>query len=285
MPIYTGNSTVNTTIKVDRVKLPILASDISSPATGEMFFNTTSGSLRLHTGAGFVSVGSTLGQLSTNPAANATHLIAAGFSNNGYYYVNLGSSTQLIYCILDGSIEIGHGYMRLWDERSQVQYSNTMHHFDSNMTDYAAFKNAGGEGFTISEFAIATANTWSYGNGGNGYNNSSIRKYNTNAGSGISASYSPKTLTTIFNTGWSYSGAEADNYKNFGYSGNTVLDQLYLMDDNDAINAGGRQTSLTNTPKGMLSFGSVNSNYFVDGGTRDYQASGYGFLVSALYVR
>lgn len=216
-----------------------------------------------------------LGATSSNPASSATALVNDGQTTNGYYYINLGSGAQSIYCILDGSIESGYGYMRVWDAGSSGSGS-TVYHWYTGESDNAAFYNTGGWDFAISEFAIRTRGTWSQGPG---YSATTITRYTGNGGSGIHSNYSPKTFNTIFNSSWVYSGTENDNYKNFGYTNTSVLNQLYILDDGDT--PCGRQTSCTGTPKGVLSFGNPN-NLWADHGNNNYIYDQY---VMGLYVR
>lgn len=210
------------------------------------------------------------------PALSATDLVVNGQKTNGYYYIDLGNGKQSIYCILDESIEAGAGYMRVWDAGSSGS-GTTVYHFYTGESDNAAFYNAGGWDYTISEIAVRTRGTWSQGPG---YSNTTITKYEGNGGSGLHSTYSPKTFNTIFNSSWLPTGFETDNYKNFGYSNTTTLNQLYLIDDHDT--PCGRQTSCTGTPKGVLSFGQSSTSNWPDHGDNNYDRDSF---VMGLYVR
>lgn len=50
MPIYAGNSTVNTAISGDRIKLANTAADPSSGASGQLYYNTDENVVRYHNG-------------------------------------------------------------------------------------------------------------------------------------------------------------------------------------------------------------------------------------------
>jgi hypothetical protein len=212
----------------------------------------------------------------SRPASNATELVTDGQSTNGYYYINLGTSTQSIYCILDGSIESGYGYMRVWDTGSSGS-GTTIYHFYTGESDNAAFYNTGGWDYTISEIALRTRGTWTQGAG---FSNTTITRYVGSGGSGLHSNFNPKTFNTIFNSGWVGSGFETDNYKNFGYSNSTTLDQLYIIDDNDT--PCGRQVNCTGTPRGLLSFGISNSSNWPDHGNNSYSQNP---MIMGLYVR
>jgi hypothetical protein len=211
-----------------------------------------------------------------NPAPSATALVADGQTANDYYYIDLGNGAQSIYCILDGSIETGYGYMRVWDAGSGGS-NTTVYHFFTDESDNAAFYNAGGWDFAITEIALRTGGTWSYGPG---YSSTTITKYTGNGGSGLHSQYGTKTFNQIFGTSWSASGFETDNYKNFGYTNTSTTNQLYLIDDNDT--PCGRQTSCTGTPRGVLSFGNASGNSWPDHGTNNYTRNEF---VMGLYVR
>jgi hypothetical protein len=212
----------------------------------------------------------------SRPASNATELVADGQNANGYYYINLGNGAQSIYCILDGSIESGYGYMRVWDAGSSGS-GTTMYHFYTGESDNAAFYNTGGWDYTISEIALRTRGTWTQGAG---FSNTTITRYVGSGGSGLHSNFNPKTFNTIFNSGWVGSGFETDNYKNFGYSNSTTLDQLYIIDDNDT--PCGRQVNCTGTPRGLLSFGISNSSNWPDHGNNTYN---HDPMITGLYVR
>lgn len=210
------------------------------------------------------------------PASNATELVASGQNVNGYYYINLGNGAQSIYCILDGSIEAGYGYMRVWDAGSSGS-GTTVYHFYTGESDNAAFYNTGGWDYTISEIALRTRGTWAQGAG---FSNTTITRYVGSNGSGLNSNFNPKTFNTIFNSGWVATGFETDNYKNFGYSNTTTLNQLYLIDDNDT--PCGRQINCTGTPKGVVAFGSTTGSNWPDHGDNNYDRDSY---VMGLYVR
>ena len=210
------------------------------------------------------------------PASSATQLVSDGQSENGYYYINLGSSAQSIYCILDESIEAGYGYMRVWDAGSGGS-GTTVYHFYTGETDNAAFYNAGGWDYNISEIALRTRGTWNYGPV---YSNTTITRYTGLGGSGLHSNYNTKTFNTIFNSSWIPTGFETDNYKNFGYTNTTTQNQLYLLDDHDT--PCGRQTSCTGTPQGVLSFGQTTTSNWPDHGDNNYDRDSF---VMGLYVR
>jgi hypothetical protein len=212
----------------------------------------------------------------SRPASNATELVTDGQSTNGYYYINLGTSTQSIYCILDGSIESGYGYMRVWDTGSSGS-GTTIYHFYTGESDNAAFYNTGGWDYTISEIALRTRGTWTQGAG---FSNGTITRYVGSGGSGLHSNFNPKTFNTIFNSSWVGSGFETDNYKNFGYSNSSTLDQLYIIDDNDT--PCGRQVNCTGTPRGLLSFGRTNTSNWPDHGNNTYN---HDPMITGLYVR
>lgn len=214
-----------------------------------------------------------------NPAESATALVQAGITANGYYYIDLGSGAQSIYCVLDGSIEAGYGYMRLWDAGS-ANNGATIYHFNTSDSDYAAFVAAGGLSFVISELGLRTSGTWSQGPG---YSATTITKYVGNGGTGLYANITPKTITAVLAQSWAWSGIEQDNFKNFGYANTTVQNQVYVMDDHDT--ACGRQTACAGTPSGMVSFGGANSSYWADGGTNVYNSSTLPQIVAGVYVR
>jgi len=263
----------------DQVVLPAGSSDpTGTRSAGEIFYNTSDGSVKFNNGTSWADIYAPpppLGSIS-NPATSANDLINSGQTVNGYYSINLGNSVQSIYCILDGSIEPGYGYMRVWDAGPNSS-GNTIYHFYTGESDNAAFFNAGGWDFNISEFAIRTRGTWSQGPN---YSANTIARYIGNGGGGLHNNYSTKTFNTIFNSGWVHTGFETDNYKNFGYTNNTVMNQLYLIDDNDT--ACGRQKDCTGTPNGMLSFGFSSGGNWPDHGNNSYV---YDPMVSGLYVR
>lgn len=214
-----------------------------------------------------------------NPAESATALVQAGITANGYYYVDLGSGAQSLYCVLDGSIETGYGYIRVWDAGSSVD-GTTIYHFNTSNSDYAAFVAAGGLSFVISELGLRTVGTWAYGPG---YSATTITKYTGNGGSGLYANITPKTLTAVLAQSWTWTGIETDNFKNFGYANTLVQNQVYVLDDNDT--PCGRQTSCAGTPLGIVSFGNANNSYWADGGNNVYSVANQPMIISGLYVR
>jgi hypothetical protein len=86
MPIYAGNSTVNTTITGSSIRVPSAASDPSG-ANGQLYYNTTFNSLRLHAASGWTYA---TPDLSTGTQFNTTSLThsvvnrpTGGLQNNG----------------------------------------------------------------------------------------------------------------------------------------------------------------------------------------------------------
>ena len=266
----------NVSFDGEYIKLPAQALNPSSALLGSTYFNTTDSTLRIYDGNSWGKVLFSPPGTLKNPATNATQILDYGITTNGYYYIDLGSgSPQSIYCILDGSIESGYGYMRVWDAGASGA-GTTVYHFYTGETDNAAFYNAGGWDFVISEIALRTGGTWSYPN----YSSSTITRYVGNGGGGLHSQYNPRTFNSIFNTGWSATGFETDNYKNFGYTNTTVTNQLYILDDNDT--PCGRQINCTGTPRGVVAFGNASGAGWPDHGQNTYTRSEF---VMGLYVR
>lgn len=250
----------------------------ATPSNGTLRYNTTTNAAEFYSNNRWVSVGVSDGSSEAAAASTAQNLYDLGIRSNGYYWLKLsGTTAKLIYCILDGSIEAGYGYMRIFDQRT-ANTGTEIQQFYSSATDYSNWTAIGGNSYVISQIAVSTY-----------INQSSVVRY-TNGGGGLHSSISPKTLTAVFAQGWSASGFESDNWKYFG-AGTTngtspSTAQLFLNDDNDAGGASStRQTAKAGTPQGLLMYPASSASSWSDAGNQYYGSGGMDGACVALYVR
>lgn len=106
MPIYTGNTSVNTAIAADRIKLPRGTSAPANPSTGDMYYNTSAAAVYLHNGSTFaIMKGFKDGSTSSLAASRPQDIRDLGITTAGLYYLDCGSlGTQQVYLVFDSFI-------------------------------------------------------------------------------------------------------------------------------------------------------------------------------------
>jgi hypothetical protein len=83
----------------DKVVLPNKTSDSGSPADGEMYFNSSTKTMRIFNGSAFTSVGAKDGSSPGLAAESAVYLRdVAGINTNGSYWIDVNGTPTLIYC-------------------------------------------------------------------------------------------------------------------------------------------------------------------------------------------
>lgn len=83
MPIYVGNSSVNTSISGDRLKLANTASDPASGAAGQMYYNTGDMSIRVSNGSSWGTITPVSSIITTGMALYWNATDASSYSGSG----------------------------------------------------------------------------------------------------------------------------------------------------------------------------------------------------------
>ena len=96
----------------------------------------------------------------------------------------------------------------------------------------------------------------------------------------IDGALGTSSMQDYFNQAWLPTGFESDNYKALSVFTGDHTTTVYITDDHDILEGGGRQINNANTPNGLITLGAVNAPGFADLGFANYNV---GYNPNAIY--